>query len=178
MNPTVSASSMVLPALRIRSILFQVLLVASAVALPWLAHAAHAPVYWLLPMHFPVILAGLAYGPIGGLSVGLLSPVVSCAISGMPPFTNVPLMTIELMTYGLLAGFLRGHLRWSAYASVLTALIAGRIMCVACLAVFSHAVMPVLSIYAVGLPAMIVQIVLLPFLARWWIDAERRTPAR
>ncbi|RKY70366.1 MAG: ECF transporter S component, partial [Candidatus Latescibacterota bacterium] len=38
-----------------------------------------------LPMHFPVIVAGLLFGPFSGLLVGLFSPVLSFLLTGMPP---------------------------------------------------------------------------------------------
>ena len=94
--PVVSVAATTLPSIQVRAFAFQLLLVTAAVFLPAAGHWLDLPVRWLLPMHWPVILAGLAYGPIGGGVVGLLSPPVSLALSGMPPVSSVPVMMIEL----------------------------------------------------------------------------------
>ena len=37
-----------------------------------------------LPMHIPVLMAGLIIGPVCGLVTGVVSPVLSCLFTGMP----------------------------------------------------------------------------------------------
>lgn len=56
------------------------------------------------PMHFPVILAGFAIGPIGGLLCGILTPMLSHLLNGMPDIMTAIGMVFELGTYGLLCG--------------------------------------------------------------------------
>ena len=63
--------------------LAQLGLAAAAIALPAACHLLNAPVRALLPMHWPVLLAGLVFGWRGGLAVGLLVPLSSFALSGM-----------------------------------------------------------------------------------------------
>jgi hypothetical protein len=67
-----------------QAIVFQTSLFGAAVILPVLAHWFNAPVRYLLPMHWPVILAGLVYGWRGGALTGLLAPSVSYLVSGFP----------------------------------------------------------------------------------------------
>ena len=55
---------------------------------------------------YRILLAGFICGPVSGMIVGLLAPVLSFALTGMPPAYAVPLMTIELCLYGLAAGWL------------------------------------------------------------------------
>jgi uncharacterized membrane protein len=161
----------------IRSILFQTLLVSAAVGLPALAHLTGAPVRILLPMHWAVILAGLVFGWRGGALVGLLSPLLSNLISGMPFPGILPAMTIELALYGFVAGFLRERFRLNAFICVIAAILAGR-------AAFILAVLAILSPVSQldgyftaalipGIPAAVAQIILLPLLARWWVNAAR-----
>ncbi|RLB05283.1 MAG: hypothetical protein DRG50_07465, partial [Deltaproteobacteria bacterium] len=107
---------------KVRAFLFQGLLVAAAMLLPVVAHLSGAPVRILLPMHWPVILAGLVYGWRGGALIGLVAPTVSFLFSGLPLPRILPAMTIELFTYGFFTGLFRERFRWNPCASVAVAL--------------------------------------------------------
>jgi uncharacterized membrane protein len=161
-----------LPAWRVRSISFQVVLISTAVILPHVAHVAGAPIFWLLPMHWPVILAALVYGPAAGLVVGVLSPTVSFMTSGMPPMPSLAVMTVELGLYGLLTGLLRTRLRWNAILAVAVALLAGRIVAMVIGLALGRPFVSLASVYAQGLLCGVLQLVTLPILARWWIAHE------
>ena len=78
-------------------------------------------------MHLPVILIGLLAGPYPGFVTGLLGPLVSFIISGMPIQTTLPFMMIELCVYGLLSGFLR-KVKIPTIAKVILVQIGGRIV--------------------------------------------------
>jgi len=101
-------------------------LVAAAILLPAAAHLTGAPVRWLLPMHWPVILAGLMLGWRSGLLVGLLAPATNFLLTGYPLPMVLPAMTVELMVYGFLSGFLFQRLHWRGWASVAAAALVGR----------------------------------------------------
>src|SRR5690349_24292031 len=80
----------------------QILLLAlAAVVLPATAHAIGLPVRSILPMHWPVLLAGLIFGWRAGLGIGVLAPLASFLVSGMPVPHILPSMTLELGAYGL-----------------------------------------------------------------------------
>ena len=80
-----------LPALRARAVSAQVvLLLAAAWVLPALAHWAGVPGRVWLPMHWPVIFAGLCYGWRSGALIGLAAPGASYLLSGMPPAAVLP----------------------------------------------------------------------------------------
>ena len=81
----------------------------------------------LLPMHWTVLLAGLVFGPLGGFAAGLLSPLVSYAISGLPAAAMLLPMTLETATYGLGSGVFR-KLKLNVYVSTFLAMIAGRLV--------------------------------------------------
>ena len=172
-----AGTPLTLPVLNIRAITFQAVLIAAAVFLPSMAHAAGAPVGWLLPMHWPVILAGLAYGPAAGLAVGLFSPLVSLAFSGMPPVPFVFVMMAELGVYGFATGWLRGNLRWSAWLGVAVSLLAGRAFAIAIGTMMGGSLAAIVAAYAPGTPCAIAQVALLPLLANWWVTREN-APAR
>ncbi len=153
----------------LRGLLHNALLLASAWALPALAHLLGAPVLWLLPMHWPVILAGLLYGWRGGLAVGLLAPTLSLLLSGRPAGIHLALMTAELGVYGLTSGLAAGRERLRERWGALTALVGGRLVYALGLALslgggdyfalLGAALLP-------GLPAAAAMFIVLPPLAR------------
>ena len=58
------------------------------------------------PIHIPVLMCGLICGGGYGAVCGLIGPIISSIISGMPPATGLVSMVPELMTYGLITGIL------------------------------------------------------------------------
>jgi hypothetical protein len=171
---TIAVRPTTLIAWNLQGIAFQTLLVTLAVALPAVAHLTGLPVRYLLPMHAPVILAGLVYGWRGGLAVGLLSPVTSFLISGMPFPPMILPMTMELATYGLMTGLLRENGRLSSFLAVTIAAVIGRIVFLLTVLIAGSVSTPFMAYLQVamlpGLIAMIGQIALLPFVAKWWVN--------
>jgi uncharacterized membrane protein len=104
------------------------LYLALAVLLPIGFHAFGVAGRLFLPMHIPVLLAGFLIGPYSGLVVGLLAPGLSHLLTGMPPTYAVPLMSLELPMYGLIAGLAYNRLRLNIYIALLVAMIFGRLM--------------------------------------------------
>ncbi|MDR7521237.1 MAG: ECF transporter S component [Armatimonadota bacterium] len=85
---------------------------AMAVTLPLVVHMVGlGPA--LLPMHLPVLLMGALGGARVGCLVGAVAPALSHLLTGMPPVIPpvAPLMMVELATYGLVAGVVRGWAR-------------------------------------------------------------------
>jgi len=148
--------------------LAQLGLAAAAIALPAACHLLNAPVRALLPMHWPVLLAGLVFGWRGGLAVGLLVPLSSFALSGMPPAGILPFMEIEIAVYGFAAGFARENMRMNGFFALLTAITAGRAALVGALWCAGGDTATAVAALAVGLPAAAAQLALLPVLAKKW----------
>jgi xanthosine utilization system XapX-like protein len=106
------------------------LFIALGVSIPQLFHSIGMGSVFL-PMHIPVLLAGLLVGPITGLYVGILTPILSYLLTGMPPVAPVPMMPImvfELLTYGFIAGILYNKLGINIFVSLFGAMLAGRLM--------------------------------------------------
>lgn len=85
------------------------------------------------PMHIPVLLCGLWCGWPFGLFCGLAGPLLSSLITGMPMLAYLPPMLVELSVYGLVTGLLMRfvhtkHLYVDLYISLITAMVAGRIL--------------------------------------------------
>lgn len=104
------------------------LYLALAVLLPIGFHAFGMGGRVFLPMHIPVLLAGFLVGPQAGILVGLLAPGLSHLLTGMPPTYAVPLMSLELPMYGLVAGLAYRRLRLNLYLSLIVAMLVGRLM--------------------------------------------------
>lgn len=86
-----------------------------------------------LPMHLPVLLCGLIVGPVHGLIVGLILPILRHFTFGMPPLYPTGIsMTFELATYGFVVGYVYKVSRWKCiialYESLIIAMVAGRII--------------------------------------------------
>jgi hypothetical protein len=165
-----------LEAWSIKSLTFQFLLTAAAVILPSVAHLAGAPVRLLLPMHWPVILAGLVFGWRGGALVGAVSPIASFAISGYPLPAILPAMIAELFVYGFVTGLLREYFNINKYISVGAALLTGRIVFVVAALITSGATINAAYLKIALLPGIAAaagQLIFLPFVAQWWINRSK-----
>lgn len=57
-----------------------------------------------LPMHLPVMIAGILLGPCYGGLIGLIVPLVSSMLTGMPPVPKLYFMLVELVAYGIFTG--------------------------------------------------------------------------
>ncbi|MBK9527365.1 MAG: ECF transporter S component [Acidobacteria bacterium] len=176
-SAAVSQPNLVLPAFETKAIAMQIAFLASAAfLLPALAHATGLPTRVLLPMHWPVVLAGLCYGWRSGLLIGLAAPSLSFLLSGMPPVFVLPAMTVELAAYGLLAGLARQTFGLNTFASSAISLIGGRVVFLTTI----FAIGSVSTTFATylqtsmlpGIPAAIAQFVLLSLAANWWVGRE------
>ena len=87
----------------------------------------------LLPMHLPVILCGMLCGCGYGAFIGAILPFLRSLIFTMPPlYPNAVWMALELMTYGLTVGILYALLKkrgvFGLYASLVGAMLCGRVV--------------------------------------------------
>ena len=146
------------------------LLLAAGILLPQVFHmiGGQAMGGILLPMHLPVFIAGLLLGPFYGCAIGIITPIISFFVTGMPPAGKLPFMLIELLTYGLAAGLLRKK-NVNIYASLILAQIAGRVANALALVFATYvlqlnvpAVITVGTAIVTGIPGLILQLVLVP----------------
>ena len=151
---------------RIRWALFFAAFTTLAVATPYICHQFGLAGQVILPMHFAVLFAAMVMGIGGGLLTALASPIVSFALSGMPPAAALLPMTLELAIYAAVAGWLVHHRRARILTALVCAMIAGRLALLGFFAV-GFGTAPSVSVllrnlFLVGLPGIIAQIVLLP----------------
>ena len=153
------------------------LTVTIAVALPQLFHAVGVVSGTgavlgsaFLPMHLPVLLAGLLGGPVVGIIAGAASPLISFAISGMPTAVILPFIMLELAAYGLVGGLL-SKLQMPVFGKLLIIQVAGRavraLAVVAAVYGFESQTVQISSIWnmvTAGLPGILLQWALIPLL--------------
>ncbi len=111
----------------LRSYALTAIFILGGVFLPWVSHrfALAGPTF--LPMHFLILTAGLTFGWRAGLIIGLLTPIASYSVSGMPVLSILPQTVVELSVYGLVAGLLRERLHQPVLVSLLGAMVSGRL---------------------------------------------------
>ena len=141
------------------------------------------------PMHLPVLLCGLLCSWPYGALCGVIGPVLSCVLSGMPAPAMLVHMIPELVVYGLAAGIGMKLIRTGktipdVILSLLAAMALGRVAGGAAQALFylssaqSYSVALWAGAYVVGtLPGAALQLVALPALV-WALIRARLIPAR
>ena len=143
----------------------------------------------LSPMHIPVLLCGLVCGGGYGALCGLVGPVLSSILSGMPPMLMLTRMIPELCVYGFAAGlcmrYIRcGHTLGDTYISLTVAMIAGRIVGGVATAVFYAVTAGTYSFalwiagyFAESLPGIVAHLVLVPVVA-YTLEKAKLIPPR
>ena len=126
-------------------------IIAAAILLPQLFHTllgSKAGITWL-PMYLPILLGGCILGWAWGLGLGVVSPIISFALtsiwgSPMPALTRLPFMIVELSVFATVTGLfskLIAKKSWMSFIAVLTAELCGRSIFLL-LAVIFHSVSP------------------------------------
>lgn len=156
---------------KIKEAIFVSSFVGLAILLPMLAHLLGGPTAGraFLPMHLFVLVAGLLLGWRAGLAVGLLTPLLSSSLTGMPVSAMLPYVAAELILYGLLTGLFREKFHWPIYLSLLVALIAGRLILMLIIFVSPthlNALQYVSQAVTVGWKGILIQLIAVPFLIK------------
>jgi len=152
------------------------LLMAVSILLPQLFHLIGGQMAGrvFLPMHLGIFLIGFIVGGWYGIAAGLIVPVLSFAIVGMPPPPMLFFMLAELCVYGAVSGFLRfgekaEQRKWIIYPKLLIAMVAGRVAFGLAIAVAAwlfklplNPIQVVSTSLVTGLPGIALQIVLIP----------------
>ena len=150
------------------------MLLALGIILPFAtSHGIGVPGNILLPMHIPVYLCGLLCGPLYGALCGLVLPLLNSVLTGMPViYPMMPLMTVELTTYGLVTGLLfhktpLGKYKLGTYASLIAAMICGRVAYGGALSLLLLIDTDVKAAgmwvaFVTGIPGIVVQLLLVP----------------
>lgn len=155
-----------------RKLVFCALLAAFGVVLPIAFHLVGALGSVFLPMHIPVLVAGLFLGTYAGVGVGVLAPIIGSFLTGMPPIMPIlPIMVAELAVYGGISGYLSHRRGWGLLISLVTSMVAGRLAA----AVVAYVMVNMITIsikpiafitgaVVTGLPGIAIQLLVVPML--------------
>lgn len=159
-----------------RNIVLTAVFMALGVLLPQIFHLVGLGIPYS-PMHLPVLIGGFILGWKYGLIIGVVTPLLSSAFTGMPAiFPMGILMAAELGTYGALSGFLYDIKKrvdkyeiLHIYLALIMAMIGGRIVYWAGMALyqgvqgqFYSLTIFYNSVILFTLPGIIVQLALVP----------------
>lgn len=150
------------------------LFIAIGLLLPFFtSHAFGVPGTLLLPMHIPVLLCGLFCGPLYGAASGLIIPVLSSVLTGMPPvFPMLPIMGVQLVAMGFISGMLYRKLKLHIYISLPVAMLAGWVfygLTFGAIFFANNGQLKAASVWTAittGLPGMAIQLVLIPIIVK------------
>ena len=165
----------------VRRMVMAALCTALCVVLPIAFHTIPDAGSVFLPMHIPVLLCGLICGWPYGLVCGLMGPVLSSVLTGMPPAAYLPPMMVECAVYGAVAGLLLKFIRTRSltadlYISLIGAMLLGRVVSgIAKALIFSPGMamgMWITSSFVTALPGIIIQLVLIPQVVRILVKAK------
>lgn len=155
----------------VKNITFTAVCIAMCVVLPIAFHSIPDAGSVFLPMHIPVLICGMICGWPCGFICGLMGPLLSSALTGMPPIAILPAMMLECGVYGLVSGMMLKlvHTRSTCgdlYIALVVAMLAGRVFSgIAKALIF----MPGISMtawitasFVTALPGILIQLVFLP----------------
>lgn len=166
----------------IKKLCYSLLFIIGAIILPQVFHMVGWVGPTFLPMHIPVILAGVILGKKYGLITGITAPLLSTLITGMPVvFPMLPIMILELGAYGFIAGVLFKKDSIPMVVALLGTMIVGRIAYALGfygILLFSgtelaSSIAP-LSAIVTGIPGIIIQILVIPMVVKM-LEIKGRT---
>lgn len=149
------------------------LCVALCVVLPIAFHAIPNAGSIFLPMHIPVLLCGLVCGWPYGFICGLMGPMLSSLLTGMPPAAMLPSMMVECGVYGMVSGIVlktvrTGRTTADLYIALIGAMLAGRVVAgIAKALIFTPGITMsawIAGSFVTALPGILVQLIAIPLL--------------
>lgn len=136
--------------------------VALGVLIPQVFHIAGGPLVGsiLLPMHIPVLVGAMILGPRDGAIIGVTSVTVG-ALLGMPIMPMAVFMFFELLTYGIVAGYIYKK-RNNSFLALFCAMFAGRMVSLSVMLISINVIgmkLPLIfgtvTFFSTGIPGMI-----------------------
>lgn len=155
-----------------REIVLSGLFIALGLLVPMAFHAVGGTGPVFLPMHLPVLVGGFILSPVFALMVGVLTPLLSSVLTGMPVLMPMAfIMMVELGIYGLAVSLMKekgvNHIVTLVGAMILGRISAG-IMVVILVGLvgirFAPPVTFLIGAVTTGLPGILIQLIFIPLL--------------
>ncbi len=159
---------------KLKKIITTAACIALCVILPMIFHLIPDGGALFSPMHIPVLICGLLCGWQFGFACGILGPIVSHLLTGMPGLGFLPNMMIELALYGLMTGLMMkvvrtGKTYTDVLISLISAMLIGRVLMGIIVYLFfskgNYGISAWFASYFVGsIPGIIAHIILVPII--------------
>ncbi len=125
-----------------------------------------------LPMYLPVLILAFKSNWLCGIIAGVLSPIISFALTGMPTETLMPFIIIELITFGLFAGLLSNK-KLNIFLKIVIVQVLSRIVRIAATLISVYIInnstitaAAILSAIMLAIPGYILQLLVVPYFIR------------
>lgn len=159
--------------MKTKKLVYTGVFIALGIITPMIFHSVNLGGQIFLPMHIFVFIGGLTLGSTEGLMIGIITPILSSLLTGMPPtLPMLPIMIGELGTYGFVSGYLQE--KKNTYASMVTAMVVGRLVAALVVLVLTKVFQfqmagpfaYITGAISMGMPGILVQIIVIPPLAK------------
>lgn len=102
-----------------RTYLAAAVFVVGNIVVPQLCHLIPNGGLMFLPIYFFTLVGAFKYGWKVGLITAILSPLVNCALFGMPPVASLPAILVKSISLAVAAGLIGKHMCFSIWSVVL-----------------------------------------------------------
>lgn len=145
--------------------------IALGVIIPAVFHFAKIAGVVFLPMHIPVLIAGFYLSPFYAVLVGVLTPLISSVLTGMPPLYPIAvIMSCELAAYALIVSIMNKR---NIFITLILAMLGGRILAGLSVFVlqssFGLKMNPIIYLKGAiikGMPGILIQLILIPIIIK------------
>ncbi|MEG1845609.1 MAG: ECF transporter S component [Oscillospiraceae bacterium] len=129
----------------------------------------------LLPMHLPILIGGFILPTVPAMLCGIIAPIISSLLTGMPPMPRLIFMVFELAAYGFFTSLFFKKLKLNAILSLVLSMLCGRAVYFLSLVIainilgisitgMTSAWAAVLAAVSTGIIGIIVQIIIIPII--------------
>lgn len=155
---------------QMRTYLVAGLFIIGNIALPQLCHLMPGGGLIFLPIYFFTLIGAFKYGWKVGLLTAILSPLVNCALFGMPPVASLPAILVKSISLAIAAGIIGKYMKFSIW-SVALAVLAYQFVGMTFEFFTDFNLMHALQDVRIGWPGILIQIVggyfLLRAISKW-----------
>ena len=93
------------------------------IVVPQLCHLIPRGGLMFLPIYFFTLIGAYKCGWKVGLLTAVLSPLVNCALFGMPPVASLPAILVKSVTLAIAAAYIARHMKFSIWSVALAVLV-------------------------------------------------------